>query len=95
MQIDDVPRVLTEEQKDALRVLAAQAMAQIELRSRVAALTEALLQLSETQLQLSRAKADADQKTAEAKLARQTAEEASKAKSEFLANMSHESQLML
>ncbi len=81
--IDDKPRVLTETQLEALKALAAQAAALLELRLRVRQLDAEVRVRKQAELAAEIARRIADD-------ARQAAEAASRAKSDFLSRMSHE-----
>ena len=81
--IDTQPRSLSEPQINALRALAREAIAQLEMRRYAQELETRIAELKATQEELSRS-----QQAAEA--ARQAAEAATAAKSQFVANMSHE-----
>src|SRR5260370_14209727 len=73
--IDRVPRKLTSPQKEALKALSRQVVAQMEYKRNVLEMAEIIADRKQTE---------------ELKTAKQAAEAASRAKSEFLANISHE-----
>ena len=77
-QIDFVPRVLNDLQKQALKLLSRQVMSACESRLRIIHLEEALLQLEETRGALKASKEQAER-------AQKQAEQANLTKSEFLA----------
>lgn len=81
-QIDFVPRVINDLQKQALKLLARQVMSACESRLRIIHLEEALLQLEETRGALKASKEQAER-------AQKQAEQANLTKSEFLAKSVH------
>lgn len=83
--IDTKPKVLTPEQKNALKILSQQTVAQLELRKHVATLTDTMSQIYETKRMLGEQVRLAEEAREDAIRAKIEAEKANAAKSEFLA----------
>lgn len=88
--IDRVPHELTDAQKDALRILARQTVAQLELRRNSLALAKVNRELDREIGERLRIEREREELLTREQEARREAEAASRAKDEFLAMVSHE-----